>query len=540
MGDDSEKLLLSSKAGGASGRQETPNDQGKQQSQSTPKDEDASQVIPLFVQWERAIQGSRAVQNDADFGYVQGFVEGLEAGAAVVTTLGDMLLAVFHADSLAEPIYPEGVSWDDFARDSFRSGYFIKICCAVLAAPATKPDRRFECVRVGGNGKCMYWASSKVSGSDPDEEHGVSTKFIARNWHNPCPVGLAWRMQGRRTFGEAAAAEHQRAFAGPSDYLAYMNTPVDGQYPWSSMVEAYAHASVTGAVFEVFSLDGGALAVSAVFYPQDGPKPGSVPISVLHGKHGEGGVHFDGLRPAADGALAISASAWETARHAAVGAAIARLAREGRLQLASDNVGGAARLEALARASIRAEVVCAMTEGGPGRMSRDEAESTAEWFVAMEVEGRSAVELLNELPRLRNAVTASLAPRPPLPPAARLTAEAAAGPAAAAVSTAAAGMMRRHRDSRSLPEVGQASSLNPAPVQPRSLLRTSHATPYAHGRLHGPSADRSARPAGACTRSAPSGEPGPTACRCGIDTDAQICSAAENSQGGCERPFAPP
>ena len=473
---------------------------------------------------------ARSAVHDADFGHVQG----LEAGAAVVSTLGDML-AIFNPETLPNPLRPEGVVWDDAAYASYCSGYFVKICAAVLDASDSKLDQRFDRAPVGGKGKCMFFAESKASGSNPDKEHEMSTGFIASNWNKPCPAGMAWRARVQGTFGEAAAAEHGRAFAGPSEYLAYMRTPNrKGQYPWGTMVEAYALASVTGSVVNVFSLHGDALALCTVFYPQDGPKPGSVPINLLHGKHGKGGVHFDALLPSAGGALGLSASALKTARLAAVGAAIARLEREGQRQLAEEIVAGAAQLEALALASVRAEVACALAEGG--RIRHDALEETAEIFVVAQAEGRSAVALLADIPRLRTAVAANFAPLPPR----RGSPQGAAGSAAASSAAAGGGMRPRH--SRNLQAPPPLPPTCPTPLRAHyRFAHTTRPTPCtcirtiirSHRRLCSPSADRQARPAG--PRSAPLVvQPGPTACLGGIDAGAGHCGA----DNGRYRPLA--
>ena len=408
-----------------------------------------------------------AVQCDADFGHVQG----LEAGAAMVSTLGD-ILPFFNPDTLPLPPLPAGVTWDDDEYAAYCSAYFVAICAAVLEARVATPDLRFDLARARADGKCMFSASSKASGSDTDEMHTVSTGFVASHWNKPCPVGMAWRVQGRRTFGEAAAVEHGRSFAGPSEYLAYMRTPnCEGQYPWGTVVEAYALASATGAIVKVFALHGGdELALSAVFYPQDGPKRGSVPINLLHGKHGKGGVHFDALLPSEDGALGLSASAMTTARLAAVGAAIARLEREGERQLAEKIVGGAAQLEALALASVRAEVVCALAEGG--RIRDDAAEETAELILEAEAEGRSAVALLAEIPSLRNAVAANFAPEPLLCG----SPQGAAGSAAAASAAAGGGMSPRH--SRNLQAPPLPPTLSHPPPRALPFAHIPRPTPY--------------------------------------------------------------
>ena len=318
----------------------------------------------------------------------------------------------------------------------FRAGCCTAISLSVLAAHLVAPGDPlvsallFLLVRVRGDGACLFHSASVGRGSNPATLRRRVIRHLKRNWHQPCPAGVARRGHAdTRTVGEALAEEHGRAFADGDEYEAWMHTrDAGGSVPWSTTVEACALATLEGCIVEVWTRtpDGG-LAIRDVFFP-DSP-PTSPPIHLLHGSHGAGGGHFDRLLPldslspdraaaCRDQAMGVSASAWSEARLDAAAAAMVYLSTRGMpaRRDAEAAVGGAAALDALAREAAELEAARELVDGG---MPHDAARDAAAGLVAMEAGAApwDVVALLADRSRLRRAVSALLSSVPPATPA---------------------------------------------------------------------------------------------------------------------------
>ena len=341
----------------------------------------------------------------------------------MASTLG-VMAGVFDINKFAVP------SGDADFRAGCRTAISLSVLSAHLGGGPFVLAVLFLLVRVRGDGACLFHSASVGRGSSPTTLRRRVISHHKRNWHQPCPAGVARRGHAdTRTVGEALAEEHGRAFADGAEYEAWMHTrDAGGSVPWSTMMEASTLSTVEGIIVNIWTLtpDGG-LAIRDVFFP-DSP-PTSPPIDLLHGSHGAGGGHFDSLllldslspdRAAAcrDQAMGVSASAWSEARLDAAAAAMVHLSTRGApaRRDAEAAVGGAAALDALAREAAELEAARELVDGG---MPHDAARVAAAGLVAKEAGAASwdVVALLADRSRLRRAVSTLLSPVPPAAPA---------------------------------------------------------------------------------------------------------------------------